>query len=211
MILETHPLGPLLANCILLGDEEAGEAIVIDPGGDAAGIHGRLTAHGLTLKQILLTHGHIDHVGGAFELKRLTGAPVLLNEGDLQLLKRIREQAVFFGLPEPDQADRPDQFLTEGQQVGLERCPAQVLCTPGHSAGSVCFYFASLKLLVSGDTLFAGSIGRTDLPGGSSMRIIQSIRTQLLPLPDETRVLPGHGPETTIGEERSSNPFFRGL
>jgi glyoxylase-like metal-dependent hydrolase (beta-lactamase superfamily II) len=211
MILETHPLGPLLANCILLGDEEAGEAIVIDPGGDAASIHGRLTAHGLTLKQILLTHGHIDHVGGAFELKRLTGAPVLLNEGDLPLLKRIREQAAFFGLPEPDQAARLDQFLTEGQQVGLERYPAQVLCTPGHSAGSVCFYFASLKLLVSGDTLFAGSIGRTDLPGGSSMRIIQSIRTQLLPLPDETRVLPGHGPETTIGEERSSNPFFRGL
>jgi hydroxyacylglutathione hydrolase len=211
MILETHPLGPLLANCILLGDEEAGEAIVIDPGGDAASIHGRLTAHGLTLKQILLTHGHIDHVGGAFELKRLTGAPVLLNEDDLPFLKRIREQAAFFGLPEPDQAARPDQFLTEGQQVGLERYPAQVLCTPGHSAGSVCFYFASLKLLVSGDTLFAGSIGRTDLPGGSSMRIIQSIRTQLLPLPDETRVLPGHGPETTIGEERSSNPFFRGL
>ena len=210
MILETHPLGPLQANCTLLGDEEAGEAIVIDPGGDADRISGRLTEAGLTLKQILLTHGHIDHVGGAFELKRLTGAPILLNEDDMPLLKMLNAQASFFGLPAPDEAAKPDQYLTDGQSVGLVRYPAQVLCTPGHSPGSVCFYFAALKLLISGDTLFNGSIGRSDLPGGSSMQIIQSIRTQLLPLPDETRVLPGHGPETTIGQERSSNPFLRG-
>jgi glyoxylase-like metal-dependent hydrolase (beta-lactamase superfamily II) len=196
MILETLPLGPLQANCTILGDEEAGEAIVIDPG--------------LTLKQILLTHGHIDHVGGAQELKQRTGAPILLNENDLPMLKMIGEQATFFGLPKPE-TGLPDQYLSDGQSVGLERYPARVLCTPGHTQGSVCFYFASLNLLVAGDTLFAGSIGRTDLPGGSSAEIIDSIQTRLLTLPDETRVVAGHGPETTIGRERRSNPFLQGL
>lgn len=210
MILESFPLGLLEANCTILGDEEAGEAIVIDPGGEAERIHSRLTELGLTLKQILLTHGHIDHVGSAQELKLLTGAPVLLNENDLPMLKMIGVQATFFGLPKPEIA-LPDQNLSDGQSVGLERYPAQVLCTPGHTQGSVCFYFASLKLLVAGDTLFAGSIGRTDLPGGSSAEIIKSIQTRLLTLPDETRVLTGHGPETTIGHERRSNPFLRRL
>jgi len=210
MILETLPLGPLQANCTILGDEEAGEAIVIDPGEEASRIHSRLTELGLTLKQILLTHGHIDHVGGAQELKQLTGAPILLNEDDLQMLKMIGVQASFFGLPKPE-TTLPDQYLTSGQSVGLERYPAQVLCTPGHTKGSVCFYFAPLKLLVAGDTLFAGSIGRTDLPGGSSEEIIDSIQNRLLTLPDETRVVTGHGPETTIGQERRSNPFLRGL
>jgi glyoxylase-like metal-dependent hydrolase (beta-lactamase superfamily II) len=210
MILETFPVGPLQANCTILGDEEAAEAIVIDPGEEASRIQGRLAELGLTLKQILLTHGHIDHVGGAQELKRLTGAPILLNEDDLPLLKMVGVQAMFFGLPKPE-TGLPDQHLSDGQRVGLERYPAKVLCTPGHTKGSVCFYFASLKLLVAGDTLFAGSIGRTDLPGGNSAKIINSIQTRLLTLPDETRVLTGHGPETTIGRERRSNPFLRGL
>jgi glyoxylase-like metal-dependent hydrolase (beta-lactamase superfamily II) len=211
MILETIPVGPLQANCIFLGDEESGEAIVIDPGSEIDRIHGRLTELGLTVKQILLTHGHIDHVGGARELKRLTGAPILLNEDDLPLIERIAEQAKFFGIPAPDEIGLPDQYLTQGQSVGLKRYPAQVLCTPGHTPGSVCFYFAALKLLTSGDTLFAGSIGRTDLPGGNQEKIIDSIYSHLLPLADETRVLPGHGPETTIGRERASNPFLRGM
>jgi glyoxylase-like metal-dependent hydrolase (beta-lactamase superfamily II) len=210
MILESFPVGPLQANCTILGDEETGEAIVIDPGEEASRIHSRLAELGLVLKQILLTHGHIDHVGGAQELKRLTGAPILLNEDDLPMLKMIGVQAGFFGLPKPE-ATLPDQYLSDGQRVGLERYPAQVLCTPGHTKGSVCFYFAPLQLLVAGDTLFAGSIGRTDLPGGSSTEIFNSIRNRLLTLPDETRVLTGHGPETTIGRERRSNPFLRGL
>ena len=208
MILETFPVGPLQCNCTLLGDEEAGEAIVIDPGDEVGRIYQRLTELGLQLKQILITHAHIDHVGGALKLKRLTGAPILLNENDLPLLKMMEMQAGWVGVPTPETAP-PDGSLSDGLIVGLGRYPAQVLHTPGHTQGSVCLHFAPLKLLVAGDTLFAGSIGRTDLPGGNSRQIIDSIETRLLALPDETRVLPGHGPATTIGAERNHNPFLR--
>jgi glyoxylase-like metal-dependent hydrolase (beta-lactamase superfamily II) len=208
MILETFPVGPLQCNCTLLGDEEAGEAIVIDPGDEVGRIHRRLTELGLKLKQILITHAHIDHVGGALKLKRLTGAPILLNENDLPLLKMMEMQAGWVGVPTPETAP-PDGSLSDGLIVGLGRYPAEVLHTPGHTQGSVCLHFAPLKLLVAGDTLFAGSIGRTDLPGGNSRQIIDSIETRLLALPDETSVLPGHGPATTIGAERNHNPFLQ--
>jgi glyoxylase-like metal-dependent hydrolase (beta-lactamase superfamily II) len=208
MILETFPVGPLQCNCTLLGDEEAGEAIVIDPGDEVGRIHRRLTELGLKLKQILITHAHIDHVGGALKLKRLTGAPILLNENDLPLLKMMEMQAGWVGVPTPETAP-PDGSLSDGLIVGLGRYPAEVLHTPGHTQGSVCLHFAPLKLLVAGDTLFAGGIGRTDLPGGNSRQIIDSIETRLLALPDETRVLPGHGPATTIGAERNHNPFLQ--
>jgi glyoxylase-like metal-dependent hydrolase (beta-lactamase superfamily II) len=209
MILETFPVGPLACNCTILGDEEAGEAIVIDPGDEVGRIHHRLTELGLKLKQILVTHAHIDHVGGALKLKRLTGAPILLNEADLPLLKMMDVQAGWIGAATPETAP-PDASLNDGLVVGLDRYPAQVLHTPGHSQGSVCLHFAPLKLLVAGDTLFEGSIGRTDLPGGDYDQIIDSIQSRLLVLPDETRVLTGHGSETTIGAERQSNPFLRG-
>ncbi|HEY1208446.1 MAG TPA: MBL fold metallo-hydrolase [Terracidiphilus sp.] len=208
MILESFPVGPLQANCILLGDEEAGEAIVIDPGNEAERIHGRLTELGLKLKQILLTHAHIDHAGGALKLKQLTGAAIFLNDDDRSLLNTMKMQASWIGIPTPETAP-PDEGLTDGQIVGLERYPAQVIHTPGHTQGSVCLHFAPLKLLVAGDTLFEGSIGRTDLPGGNFDQIIDSLHNRLLALPDETRVLTGHGPETTIGAERRSNPFLR--
>ncbi|MGA2349251.1 MAG: MBL fold metallo-hydrolase [Terracidiphilus sp.] len=209
MILETFPVGPLACNCTILGDEEAGEAIVIDPGDEVDRIHRRLTELGLKLKQILVTHAHIDHVGGALKLKRLTGAPILLNDADLPLLKMMDVQAGWIGAATPETAP-PDASLNDGLVVGLNRYPAQVLHTPGHSQGSVCLHFAPLKLLVAGDTLFEGSIGRTDLPGGDYDQIIDSIQSRLLVLPDETRVLTGHGSETTIGTERRSNPFLRG-
>jgi hydroxyacylglutathione hydrolase len=208
MILETFPVGPLQCNCTLLGDEEAGEAIVIDPGDEIARIYRRISDLGLKLKQILITHAHIDHVGGALKLKRLTGAPILLNEEDLPLLKMMDEQAAWVGVATPE-VTGPDESLTEGLTVGLSRYPAQVLHTPGHTQGSVCLHFAPLRMVFAGDTLFAGSIGRTDLPGGNGRQIIDSIQTRLMALSDETRVLPGHGPETTIGEERSHNPFLR--
>jgi glyoxylase-like metal-dependent hydrolase (beta-lactamase superfamily II) len=208
MILETFPVGPLQCNCTILGDEEAGEAIVIDPGDEVGRIHSRLAELGLKLKQILVTHAHIDHVGGALRLKRLTGAPILLNQNDLPLLKMMEMQAGWLGVATPETAP-PDESLTDGLLVGLDRYPAEVLHTPGHTQGSVCLHFAPLKMLIAGDTLFAGSIGRTDLPGGNSQQIIDSIQTRLLVLSDETKVLPGHGPATTIGDERRSNPFLQ--
>jgi glyoxylase-like metal-dependent hydrolase (beta-lactamase superfamily II) len=208
MILESFPVGPLACNCTILGDEKTGEAIVIDPGDEVERIHRRLSRLGLTLKKILVTHAHIDHIGGALRLKQLTGAPILLNEDDLPLLATMTTQAGWLGMAVPETAP-PDGNLADGQMVGLEGYPATVLHTPGHSQGSVCLYFAPLKLLVAGDTLFAGSIGRTDLPGGNFDQIIDSLHKRLLPLPDETRVLTGHGPETTIGAERRSNPFLQ--
>lgn len=209
MILETFPVGPLACNCTILGDEQAHEAIVIDPGDEVGRIHRRLTEQGLKLKQILVTHGHIDHVGGALKLKRLTGAPIFLNENDLPQLKMMAMQAAWLGMATPETA-APDESLTEGLRVGLERYPAQVMHTPGHTQGSVCLHFVPLKLLIAGDTLFAGSIGRTDLPGGNFAQIMDSLHTRLLALPNDTKVLPGHGSATTIEEERKNNPFLKG-
>ena len=208
MIFESFPVGPLACNCTLLGDEQTHEAIAIDPGDEVARINSRLTELGLKLKQILVTHGHIDHVGGALKLKKLTGAPIFMNENDLPLLAMMETQAGWLGIATPETAP-PDGNLIDGATVGTEHFPATVLHTPGHTQGSICLHFVPLKLLVAGDTLFAGSIGRTDLPGGDTDQIMDSLRSRLLALPDETNVLPGHGPVTTIGKERKSNPFLR--
>src|ERR1700761_6759571 len=153
MILETFIVGPLQCNCTLLGDEEAREAIVIDPGDEVNRIYRRLTDLGLKLKQILVTHAHIDHVGGALKLKHLTGAPILLNENDLPLLKMMEAQAAWLGVPTPEVAP-PDPARDDGMRVGLDRYPASVLHTPGHTQGSVCLHFEPLKMVLAGDTLF---------------------------------------------------------
>jgi hydroxyacylglutathione hydrolase len=208
MVLETFPVGLLQCNCTLLGDEATGEAMVIDPGDNVPYILERLAALKLTLKQIVVTHAHIDHVGGALRLKRATGAPVLLNENDLPLLKMMNVQAAWLGVATPEVA-APDENAREGLVVGIANHKAEVLHTPGHTQGSICLHFAPEKLLFAGDTLFAGSIGRTDLPGGNGKQILRSIHERLMPLADETRVIPGHGEETTIGEEREGNPWLK--
>jgi glyoxylase-like metal-dependent hydrolase (beta-lactamase superfamily II) len=212
MVLETFPVGMLQCNCTLLGDEASGEAMVIDPGDDVPYILSRIKAHGLTLKQIVITHAHFDHVGGAMQLKRATGAPILLNENDLPLLAMMAEQPRWVGI-DPHQlvipeVAPPDVNAGDGLLVGVAGHKAEVLLTPGHTQGSICLHFAPEKLLVAGDTLFSGSIGRTDLPGGNARKLLESIHDRLLPLPDETLVIPGHGPETTIGAEREGNPWL---
>lgn len=207
MIHEIFPVGPLQCNCSVVGDEQSKEAIVIDPGDDIEEVMAIVMRHGLTVKQIVITHAHIDHVGGAMKLKRLTDAPVLLNQNDFALLKMLDVQASWIGMAQPEPVTI-DANLSTGDKLRAGNLVADVLHTPGHTEGSICLHFAPEKKLIAGDTLFAGSIGRTDLPGGSYEKIMQSLHGPVLALPDETIVVPGHGPLTTIGQERESNPFL---
>jgi glyoxylase-like metal-dependent hydrolase (beta-lactamase superfamily II) len=182
--------------------------MVVDPGDNIPQILSRLAHHNLTLKQIIVTHGHIDHIGGAARLKKATGAPIFLNQNDLPQLAIMDQQAAWLGVPTPEILP-PDGSLEDGATIGIASHTARILRTPGHTEGSICLHFAPENLLLAGDTLFAGSIGRTDLPGGNSNQILRSLHDRLLTLPDETNVIPGHGPATTIGEERDSNPFLQ--
>ena len=209
MIHKIIPVGPLQCNCSIIGDETTHEAMVIDPGDDIGNIVRILDENHLRVKQIVITHAHIDHVGGAMKLKAKTGAPILLNQNDYALLKMLDVQASWLGMPPPGDV-AIDATLAHDQTLTSGNLSANVLHTPGHTEGSVCLYFPAKKLLIAGDTLFARSIGRTDLPGGSFEKIIHSLKDTVLALPDETKVIPGHGPTTTIGEEREENPFLVG-
>ena len=210
MIHEIIPVGPLQCNCSVIGDEASHEAIVIDPGDDVEQVLSLVRKHNLQVKQIVITHAHIDHVGGAMKLRAATGAPILLNQNDYALLKMLDVQAAWIGMPTPGKVEI-DNSLGQADTVRAGSLAAQVLETPGHTEGSICLYFPLEKKLIAGDTLFAGSIGRTDLPGGSYQKILHSLHDRVLALPDETVVVPGHGPLTTIGEERESNPFLHGM
>ena len=207
MIHEILPVGPLQCNCSIVGDESSHEAIVIDPGDDIEDVLAALGKHHLKVKQIVITHAHIDHVGGAMKLRAATGAPILLNQNDYALLKMLDVQASWLGMDDPGKVEI-DRSVGQADKLSAGSLSAEVISTPGHTEGSICLYFPLEKKLIAGDTLFAGSIGRTDLPGGSFQKIMRSLHEKILALPDDTVVVPGHGPQTSIGEERESNPFL---
>jgi hydroxyacylglutathione hydrolase len=207
MIRETFAVGLLGCNCSILGDEVSGEAIVVDPGYDIPRILTVLAKHKLTVKKILVTHAHIDHIASAVDLKEITGAPILYSQADLPLVAMMDQQAGMFGLPAPTVLP-PDHSPADGEVVGVGGIQGNVLYTPGHSEGSLCLYVPNEHLLLAGDTLFAGGVGRTDFPGGNTGKLLASIHDRLLTLPNDTVVVPGHGPATTIGVERQTNPFL---
>jgi hydroxyacylglutathione hydrolase len=234
LIHEIIPVGMLQCNCSILGDPVTKEAIVVDPGDEIERVMEILRAHNLKVRAIVSTHTHIDHVGGLAGLHRATGAPVMIHEADLPMYQNLETQARFLGTPTPESLTIKD-FVKEGDALRWGDYSARVMHTPGHSPGSISLFvekgaggvpiqaekhghathISSLGLgddparLIAGDTLFQGSIGRTDLWGGSMKDILTSIREKLMKLPDETVVIPGHGDMTTIGEEREFNPFVK--
>jgi glyoxylase-like metal-dependent hydrolase (beta-lactamase superfamily II) len=210
MIHEILPVGMLQCNCSIFGDEQSREAIVVDPGDEIEDILGILQERGLHVKAIVITHAHIDHIGGAQKLKAATGAPVYMNANDQELYDRIDMQAGWLGIATPERTEI-DVNAREGEKLVLGPAEFHILDTPGHTQGSISILIPAENKLVAGDTLFQGSIGRTDLPGGNSRQILRSIHDKLLPLDDAVVVIPGHGPNTTIGRERKSNPFLQGL
>jgi len=226
LIHEVIPVGLLQCNCSILGDPASHEAIVVDPGDEVERILKILARHDLKVRAIVSTHTHIDHVGGLAGLHRATGAPVLIHEGDLELYRHLDVQAEWLGVPTPESTSIQD-FVKDGSSIRWGGFAAHVLHTPGHTPGSISLVVEETgreaappsaketpgatrapARLMAGDTLFRGSIGRTDLWGGSHTQILDSIREKLLVLPEETSVYPGHGETTTIGFERAHNPFF---
>jgi glyoxylase-like metal-dependent hydrolase (beta-lactamase superfamily II) len=203
-------LGPIATNAYLIGDTESGDAVLIDPVDDAPRLHNAAADEGWTIRLILATHAHFDHVLASQPLKDLTGAPFAIHETAASWLRAVPQQGLlFFGSPFPEAA-APDRLLTtELETIEIGAIRLETLFTPGHAPGHISFYLPVQRLVFSGDSLFAGSIGRTDLPGGDYDTLIDSITGKLLPLGDDVRVLPGHGEATTIGHERRTNPFLQ--
>jgi glyoxylase-like metal-dependent hydrolase (beta-lactamase superfamily II) len=210
MIHEILPVGLLHCNCSIFGDEQTREALVIDPGDNIEDILAVLEKHGLRVKAIVITHAHIDHIGGAAKLKASTGAPVLMNQDDQELYDHLDVQASWLGMETPSHTSI-DDTVRDGDVLTLGAAEFRALHTPGHTQGSISLWIPAESKLIAGDTLFRDSIGRTDLPGGNPRQILRSIEDKLLGLPEETVVVPGHGPNTTIGREKERNPFLQGL
>ena len=208
MLIETIVVGPLGVNCLILGDKQSSEGIVIDPGANADMILAAVARFGLKVKYVVNTHGHFDHVGCNRAVLEATGAELLIHEDDLVLLSQAKTSAQKYGLQVED-SPSPSGYLTDGQRINFGGRSLEVLHTPGHTRGGCSLYLRSEQLVITGDTLFADSVGLTDLPGGSHETLINAIRTKLMTLPDATVVWPGHGPSTTIGRERRDNPYIK--
>ena len=209
MILDTMVVGPLQCNCTLLSGEKTFEAVLIAPGDEPQRIISELDRQGVTVKYLLHTHAHFDHIGGTKGVKEKTLAPICLHKGDESIYKMLSAQGQMFGM----QFEEPspiDKFISDEEILSFGQHRIQVIHTPGHSPGGVCFKLLDgAEQVFSGDSLFSGSIGRTDLWGGNFDQLIQSIKTRLLVLDDDIRVYPGHGPTTSIGQEKRNNPFLR--
>jgi glyoxylase-like metal-dependent hydrolase (beta-lactamase superfamily II) len=207
MIFESCAVGPLEVNCYIVGCETSHEGIVFDPGGDAELVVGMAQRLGLKIHTIINTHGHFDHIGGNSAVVKALGARLLIHQADAPMLSKSAEVARRYGL-QGENSPEADEFLTDGMVIPFGSCSLKVLHTPGHTQGGCCLYFEDELKVITGDTLFADSIGRTDLPGGSHEQLLESIRLKLFTLPDDVTAYPGHGPHTTIGHEKRCNPYF---
>ena len=207
MIFDTVVVGPLGVNCSILGCEETGQGVVVDPGDDADRILAQVQQRGFAISAIINTHGHFDHVGGNRQLTQATGAPLYIHQADAPMLERVAKTAAMYGLP-GENSPQPDRLLEDGMLIEFGTHRLQVIHTPGHTQGGCCLYLEAENKLIAGDTLFADGVGRTDLPGGSHQQLVASIKTRLFSLPDQVQVYPGHGPTTTIGHEKRHNPYL---
>jgi hydroxyacylglutathione hydrolase len=210
--IKTVPVTPFAQNARILICSETRDAVLIDPGGDAAELIGALGSSGANLKGIWLTHSHLDHCGGVKGILRSFPVDLLGHPDEQTLRQSVCAISNMYGIGGADMDDcpEPSRYLRGGETVHVGKLRFEVLFTPGHSSGHICFLHRPSKTLIAGDTLFAGSIGRTDLPGGNHAQLLRSIQQQIMTLPDDIQVLSGHGPDTTVGEERRSNPFLRG-
>lgn len=209
MIFEAIVVGELGVNCYLLADSQSKEGVVIDPGAEPERIIAAIKAKGIKVTSVLNTHGHFDHIGGNRTLAEATGAPIMISREDEPFLSRAATSARMYGLSSDD-SPAPSAYLAEGDLVRFGSHQLKVIHIPGHSPGGSCFYLENEAILISGDSLFAESIGRTDLPGGSQAQLVGAIRAKLLTLPETVKVFPGHGPATTIGHEKRHNPYLGG-